>query len=57
MATPNGAANVYKGISPLTGNDIADAVVYAVSAPPHVQVAEMLILATHQASGSVICRK
>ena len=51
------AANVYKGIIPLTGDDIADAAVYAVQAPAHVQIAEMLILATHQASGSVICRK
>lgn len=51
------AANVYKGIKPLTGDDIADAALYAVSAPAHVQVAEMLILATHQASGSVVARK
>lgn len=51
------AANVYKGITPLTGNDIADAALYAVQAPAHVQIAEMLILATHQASGSVIYRK
>lgn len=50
------AANVYKGIVPLTGDDIADAALYAVQAPAHVQIAEMLILATHQASGSVICR-
>ena len=51
------AANVYKGIEPLTGDDIADAMLYAVQAPRHVQIAEMLILATHQASGSVIVRK
>lgn len=51
------AANVYKGIKPLTGDDIADAALYAVSAPAHVQVAEMLILATHQANGSVVARK
>lgn len=51
------AANVYKGIEPLVGDDIADAMLYAVQAPAHVQIAEMLILATHQASGSVIVRK
>lgn len=50
------AGNVYKGISPLTGDDIADAAFYAASAPAHVQIAEMLILATHQASGTVIHR-
>ena len=51
------AANVYKGIKPLTGDDIADVAVYAANAPAHVQIAEVMILATHQASGSVIVRK
>ena len=51
------AENVYKGIKPLTGDDIADVAVYAANAPEHVQIAEVLILATHQASGSVIVRK
>lgn len=51
------ADNVYKGITPLTGTDIADVAFYAASAPAHVQIAEVLILATHQANGSVIHRK
>jgi len=51
------AATVYKGIKPLTGDDIADVAVFAANAPEHVQIAEVLILATHQASGSVIVRK
>lgn len=51
------AANVYKGIVPLSGDDIADAMLFAVQAPAHVQIAEMLILATHQANGSTIVRK
>lgn len=51
------ADNVYKGITPLTGADIADVAFYAAAAPKHVQIAEVLILATHQASGSVIYRK
>lgn len=48
--------NVYKGIKPLTGEDIADVVAYAAMAPAHVQIAEVLVLATHQGSGSVIVR-
>ena len=51
------AAGVYRGIKPLTADDIADVAVYAANAPEHVQIAEVLILATHQASGSVIVRK
>ena len=51
------AASVYKGIKPLTPDDIADVALYAASAPEHVQIAEVLILATHQASGSYIVRE
>lgn len=50
------ADKVYQGIQPLTGTDIADVAFYAASAPAHVQIAEVLVLATHQASGSVISR-
>ncbi|MBQ7156536.1 MAG: SDR family oxidoreductase [Bacteroidaceae bacterium] len=51
------AKKVYNGIKPLTGTDIADVVYYAASAPEHVQIAEVLVLATHQASGSMIWRE
>lgn len=51
------ATNVYKGIKPLTGDDIADVAFYAASAPEHVQIAEVLILATHQANGSFVVKK
>lgn len=50
------AAAVYRGIRPLTGDDIADVAFYAASAPEHVQIAEVLVLATHQANGTVIHR-
>ena len=51
------ADKVYQGIKPLTGDDIADVVYYAASAPDHVQIAEVLVLATHQASGSLVYRE
>lgn len=51
------ADNVYRGIKPLTGDDIADVAFYAASAPEHVQIAEVLVLATHQANGTVIHRE
>jgi len=50
------ANNVYRGIKPLTGADIADVVAYAANAPQHVQIAEVLVLATHQANGYTICK-
>ena len=51
------ADNVYKGIKPLVGEDIAEVAFFAASAPKHVQIAEVLILATHQANGSYIYRE
>lgn len=50
------ADKVYQGIEPLTGKDIADCVFFAASAPEHMQVAEILVLANNQASGSVVHR-
>lgn len=51
------ADKVYEGITPLTGDDIADLVLYVAQAPKHVQIADVLILATHQANGSIFYRK
>jgi len=51
------ADKVYKGIKPLSGEDIAECVFFACEAPAHVQIAEMLVLATHQANGSHIHRE
>lgn len=50
------ADKVYEGVKPLTGADIAEVVFYAASAPAHVQITEVLVLATHQANGSVLHR-
>lgn len=47
---------VYEGIRPLTGDDIADVVYYAASAPVHVQIAEVLVMPTYQATGTVCHR-
>ena len=48
------AAKVYAGITPLEAVDIADIVLYTVSAPPHVQICEVTVTPTHQATGGVI---
>jgi NADP-dependent 3-hydroxy acid dehydrogenase YdfG len=47
---------VYKGLQPLTGTDIAETVYFAASAPQHVQIAEVLIMPTNQATGTVSFR-
>jgi len=47
---------VYTGITPLTPDDVADAVYYAASRPENVVVAEMLLLPNKQASSTVVSR-
>ena len=44
----------YKGYKPLQPEDIADAVMFCASAPPHVQIAEVLILPTAQSSTTLV---
>ena len=51
------ADNFYKGIRPLTGDDIAETVYYAASAPEHVQIAEVLVMPTYQATGTISYKK
>lgn len=48
------AKKVYEGFLPLTAADIADSIWYAVSAPAHVQIADLLILPTAQASAGIV---
>jgi NADP-dependent 3-hydroxy acid dehydrogenase YdfG len=51
------ASKVYEGMDPLTGDDIADAVVWVASRPANVQVAEVVILASAQVSATVAHRE
>lgn len=51
------ADNVYKGIKPLNGDDVAEVVYFAASVPEHIQVAEVLVMPTNQATGTIVYRK
>ena len=51
------ADNVYKGIRPLTGEDIAEVAYFAASAPEYMQIAEVLVMPTNQATGTIAYKK
>jgi NADP-dependent 3-hydroxy acid dehydrogenase YdfG len=51
------AAGVYQGLTPLTGDDVAEIVVFAATRPPHVNVAQVLVLPTDQASSTHVHRR
>lgn len=48
------AKKVYDGFEPLIANDIAEAIWFAVSRPPHVNINDMLIMPTAQAAATII---
>ena len=50
------AANVYKGFEPLQPEDIADIIVFVVTRPPHVNIADLMVLSTAQASSTIVNR-
>jgi NADP-dependent 3-hydroxy acid dehydrogenase YdfG len=51
------AETVYKGYAPLVAQDIADIVEFALTRPPHVVLADVVVLPTAQASATVINKK
>ena len=50
------AANVYKGITPLTNDDIADTILFAITRPPHVCLNDIVIMPTAQANARDVNR-
>ena len=51
------AKSVYEGMTPLRGEDVADAVVWCLTRPPHVNVQSVLILPIDQASAHAVHRR
>jgi len=51
------AAAVYEGMDPLSPEDVADAVLYCATRPPHVNISEVIIMPTDQAAATMVARK
>ncbi|MFS8801664.1 SDR family oxidoreductase [Synechococcus sp. R6-10] len=51
------AAAVYQGLTPLTAMDVAEVVVFAATRPPHVNISEILLVPTDQASTTLVHRR
>ena len=50
------AAKVYENVTPLTPEDVADAIVYVVTRPAHVNISEVLLTPVAQANSLLIHR-
>lgn len=51
------AAKVYQGVTPLTAEDVADAIVWTVTRPPHVNIARVSMMSIDQANSLLFNRK
>jgi NADP-dependent 3-hydroxy acid dehydrogenase YdfG len=50
------ASSVYKGLTPLTGEDIADVIVYVLTRPDHVVLADITVFPKAQGSSTLVNR-
>lgn len=51
------AARVYEGYSPLTPEDVAEIAYFMVSRKPHVNIADLTVMCTDQASSTIVNKK
>jgi NADP-dependent 3-hydroxy acid dehydrogenase YdfG len=51
------AQKVYQGLTPLTPEDVADVVFFCVTRPPRVNISEVLLVPTDQATATLVHRK
>ncbi|HQI03895.1 MAG TPA: SDR family NAD(P)-dependent oxidoreductase [bacterium] len=54
---PEKAKKVYEGFEPLLAEDIADAILYVATRPPHVTISDMVIYPTAQSDFHLVNRK
>ncbi|BAO54912.1 SDR family NAD(P)-dependent oxidoreductase [Nonlabens marinus] len=48
------AEKVYQGYQPLEPEDVADVILFAITRPPHVNIADLTVMCTAQASSTVL---
>ncbi|UOB19213.1 SDR family NAD(P)-dependent oxidoreductase [Abyssalbus ytuae] len=48
------AENVYKGFEPLKPKDVAEIIYFVVSRPPHVNIADLVVMSTAQATSTIV---
>lgn len=51
------AGKVYEGLKPLSAEDIAETILWCVTRPSHVNISEVIIMPTAQASATLVSRK
>ncbi len=51
------ASNVYKGFTPLSAKDIADVILFILKAPSHVNISDVVVMPTAQASTTQFDKK
>jgi 3-hydroxy acid dehydrogenase/malonic semialdehyde reductase len=51
------ADSVYAGVDPITPDEVADCVLFALTRPPHVNVDELVIKTLRQSSGARVVRR
>jgi len=51
------AKQVYRGYQPLKAEDIADIIYFVISRPYHVNIADLVVMPTAQASSTIVKKK
>ncbi len=51
------ASKVYQGMTPLTGQDIAELILFTITRPKHVVIADMIVFPTAQGSATLVRRE
>jgi len=51
------ANQVYQGLTPLTGDDVADVIFFCVTRSPHVNINEVVLMPVDQASATLVNRR